>query len=192
MHGDSDCWLKVTVNQWQKLWGETLLWWAAASLWTCLPQDSQEHLGADRPGKCGKLSNFRGKKTWKPRTTFEFCLIQRSLNVVSFKRPWMLPVSHYENDDEDCLYYFKSGSPLVVGLCSSESTSWFYVCVCVRIYTHTHTSTLTCVKNRINTDNTPISHSVKNKPIPSKKYLTSVKETNACSIGRTRFNSIVH
>ena len=68
----------------------------------------------------------------------------------------MLPVSHYENDDEDYLYYFKSGSPLVAGLCNSESTSWFYVCVFVRIYTHTHTSTLTCAKNRNNTDNTPI------------------------------------
>jgi len=38
------------------------------------------------------------------------------------------------------------------------------VCVPVRIYTPTSTYTPTCVKNRQDTDNTPISPSVKNKP----------------------------
>jgi len=38
------------------------------------------------------------------------------------------------------------------------------VCVCVRIHTHTPTYTLTRVKNREDTDNTPIFPSVKNNP----------------------------
>ena len=38
------------------------------------------------------------------------------------------------------------------------------VYVCVRIHTHTHTYTPTRVKNREDTDNTPIFPSVKNNP----------------------------
>ena len=38
------------------------------------------------------------------------------------------------------------------------------VCVCVHIHTHTHTYTPTHVKNREDTDNTPIFPSVKNNP----------------------------
>jgi len=38
------------------------------------------------------------------------------------------------------------------------------VCMCVRIYTHTPTYTPACVKSREDTDNIPISPSVKNNP----------------------------
>jgi len=40
----------------------------------------------------------------------------------------------------------------------------FAVCVCVRIHTHTPTYTPTRVKNREDTDNTPVFPSVKNNP----------------------------
>ena len=54
----------------------------------------------------------------------------------------------------------------------SHSNSWAHirvphlcsVCVCVHIHTHTPTYTPTRVKNREDTDNTPIFPSVKNKP----------------------------
>ena len=49
------------------------------------------------------------------------------------------------------------GSPFKYPICA------VCVCVCV-VHTHTPTDTPTCVKNREDTDNTPIFPSVKNNP----------------------------
>ena len=48
---------------------------------------------------------------------------------------------------------------------TSEYPHLCSVCVCVRIHTHTPTYTPTRVNNGEDTDNTPISPSVKNKPL---------------------------
>jgi len=64
------------------------------------------------------------------------------------------------------MYMFFFCSPI------SHPDSWAHiqvphlcsVCVCVRIHTYTHTYTPTRVKNREDTENTPIFPSVENNP----------------------------